>query len=302
MWVRVGKPAARATARTDPHALRKSFWAITAGMARAKKPVDTDALLQRVDELVQRHGAVPRSQLSSLRRHLPAIASQLHARGYEVGSTIRRPLEEQLLQLVDQGFVSNKGLEKRLAGATAKEAKEAAQRLTARGALVVVMREAGIGFVLRSSDDRVAQDLDELLRCLTNAQRLVRRARGKRGGCGVLRDDIARQLSRWTNGAEQASASRSDADGLEETLDQEIRRRLRADGHPIHVPDLLRSVGASAEAGKRALLAAAARGVIALEPESGMGRLSREDAEWCPVGPMGTRLSWVVARGAKGVN
>lgn len=273
-------------------------------MARAKKPVDTDALLLRVDELIERHGAVPRHEWSSLRRHLPALRPQLHARGYEVGSTVRRPLEEQLLQLVDQGFVPQKGIEKRLSGATAKEAKEATQRLIARGEAVVVMREAGLGVIRKSSDGRVAHDLDEILRCLTNAQRLVRRARSKRGGCGVLREDLVRPLSRWMNGAheEDERATRSDADRLEETLAQEIRRRLRADSHPIHVPALLRSVGASAEAGKRALLAAAARGVIALEPESGMGRLSPEDAEWCPIGPMGTRLSWIVGRGEKGVN
>ena len=40
------------------------------------------------------------------------------------------------------------------------------------------------------------------------------------------------------------------------------------------------------------------RGLFALEPESGMSRLSREDAALCPAGPMGTRLSWVVARAA----
>lgn len=271
-------------------------------MARTRKPVDTDALLLRVDELVHQHGAVPRSEWASLRRHLPALAPRLQARGYEVGSTIRRPIEEQLLRLVDQGFVPTKEIEKRISGATAREAKDATQRLIARNELVVVMREAGIGFVRPSSEGRVARDLDELLRCLTNAQRLVRRARAKRGGCAVLREDIADPLSRWTNSAEDNTAAGTNPESLHDAIDQEIRRRLRADHHPIHVPDLLRSVGASAEAGKRALLAAAARGVIALEPESGMGRLSGEDAEWCPVGPMGTRLSWIVAREPKGRN
>lgn len=44
-----------------------------------------------------------------------------------------------------------------------------------------------------------------------------------------------------------------------------------------------------------------ARGLFELEPESGMGRLSPEDAELCFPGPMGTRLSWVRARGHAGV-
>lgn len=264
--------------------------------------MDTEALLLRIDELVQQHGAVPRSEWSSLRRHLPALSPGLQARGYEVGSTIRRPLEEQLLRLVDEGFIPSKEIEKRIAGATVRETKDAAQRLVARNELIVVMREVGIGFVRATSEARVARDLDELLRCLTHAQRLVRRARAKRGGCAVLREDIADPLSRWTNVAKQSTGTPASAEHLDDAIDQEIRRRLRADHHPIHVPDLLRSVGASAEAGKRALLAAAARGVIALEPESGMGRLSGEDAEWCPVGPMGTRLSWIVARGLKGIN
>ena len=280
-------------------------------MARTKPPVDVDALLLRVDELVQQHGAVPRSEWASFRRHLSALMPGLTARGYEVGSTIRRPLEAQLLGLADQGFVPTKAIEKRISGATAREAREAAQRLVSRRELVVVMREGGIGFVRSSSEGRVARDLDELLRCLTLAQRLVRRARGKGGGCGVLREDIAAQLARWTSSIEDHTATLTSperaeraerAEVIDEVIDREIRRRLRADHHPIHVPDLLRSVGASAEAGKRALLAAAARGAIALEPESGMGRLSGEDAEWCPVGPMGTRLSWIVGRGSKGMN
>jgi hypothetical protein len=89
---------------------------------------------------------------------------------------------------------------------------------------------------------------------------------------------------------------------LVETLTREIRKRFRDSPLPIRIPDLLRALGTPADAGKRALIDGAARGLFALEPESGMGRLSGEDAELCPAGPMGTRLSWVVARDQTGVH
>ncbi|MGH7269362.1 MAG: hypothetical protein ACREJ3_02945, partial [Polyangiaceae bacterium] len=65
-------------------------------MARPAQ-VDVDACLARIDELVRIHGAVPRSELSALRRHIPAMTPRLVARGYEVGSSVRLPLEKQLI-------------------------------------------------------------------------------------------------------------------------------------------------------------------------------------------------------------
>jgi hypothetical protein len=273
-------------------------------MGMVKPPLDLDALVARIDELVRVHGAVPRGELRTIKRHLPTIAARLVARGLEVGSSIRRPLETQILELAREGFVPKKGLERRLAGASAREVQEATRRLVERGALVEVMRESGAGVVAATSDMDVldAGDLNELLRCLMKVEKLVRRARPARGVCPtVLRAEVSGPLARWVEAGRTAFGEPVEAP-LVETLTQEIRKRFRENPLPIRVPDLLRAMGTPVDAGKRALIDGAARGLFALEPESGMGRLSGEDAELCPAGPMGTRLSWVVALEQTGVH
>jgi hypothetical protein len=259
-------------------------------------PVDLDALLVRIDDLVRSHGAVPRADLRSIKRHLPAIGPGLIARGYEIGSSIRLPLEKQLLEQVLDGFVLKKGLERRVAGASAREVKDAVQRLVAKGALVEVVRESGAGLVGSTGDAIDPSEIEELLRRLVKIEKLARRARSTRGAKpSLLRLDVAGPLARWTDPA-RAHIPEPRGAPLLETLTREIRKRFRENRLPIRVPDLLRSMGATAEQGKQALVDGAARGLFELEPESGMGRLSHEDAELCPAGPMGTRLSWVVAR------
>ncbi len=273
----------------------------------ARTSIDLDALLSRVEDLVRTHGAVPRGELRAIKRHLPAIAPRLVASGLEVGSTVRRPLEAQLLDLAKGGFLPSKGLERRVAGASAREVKEAAERLVRRGALVDVVRESGPGLVAPNGDVLDALDLAELLRCLSKVQKLVRRARPARGmRPTVLRSDVSAPLVRWIVPAiESAPASAGESPRLAlsplvAALAREIRNRSRETSLPIRIPELLRSTGTPVEEGKRALIDGAARGLFELEPESGMGRLSGEDAELCPPGPMGTRLSWVVAREPKG--
>jgi hypothetical protein len=273
-------------------------------MDMVKPPLDLDALVARIDELVRVHGAVPRAELRAIRRHLPAIAARLVARGLEVGSTVRRPLEAQILDLAGQGFVPKKGLERRVAGASLREVQEATGRLVQRGALVEVIRESGAGVVVATGDTEVmdAADLNELLRCLTKVEKLVRRARPVRGARPtLLRADVSGPLKRWVASARTPVTEPVEAP-LVEALTREIRKRFRENPLPIRIPDLLRALGTPADAGKRALIDGAARGLFALEPESGMGRLSGEDAELCPAGPMGTRLSWVVARDQTGVH
>ena len=262
-----------------------------------KAPADPDALLLRIDDLVRAHGAIPRAELRAIKRHLPAIAPRLLARGYEIGSSVRLPLEKQLLELVQSGFVPRKGLERRVAGATAREVNDAVQRLVERGSLVEVVRESGAGLVGSTGDVIDASDVEELLRCLVKVEKLARRAlAAKRARATLLRSDVAGPLVRWTDRDRVAAPGVRQEAPLVEALTREIRKRFRENPLPIRVPDLLRSMGASGEDGKRALVDGAERGLFELEPESGMGRLSREDAELCPSGPMGTTLSWVVAR------
>ena len=133
-------------------------------------------------------------------------------------------------------------------------------------------------------------------------EKLVRRARSARGARPtLLRADMSGPLARWIGSGPEPSTESAEP-RLVESLTREIRKRFRENPLPIRVPDLLRAMGAPAEEAKRALMDGAARGLFALEPESGMGRLSHEDAELCPAGPMGTRLSWVVAREQAGLH
>jgi hypothetical protein len=267
-----------------------------------KPPLDLDALVARIDDLVRVHGAVPRGELRTIKRHLPAITARLVARGLEVGSGVRRPLEAQILDLTRQGFVPKKGLEKRLAGASSREVQEATRRLVERGVLVEVIRESGAGLVTSTGDVLAAEDLNELLRCLMKVEKLVRRARPVRGARPtLLRADVSGPLARWTEST-PAPVTEPAPPVLVESLTREIRKRFLENPLPIRIPDLLRAMGTPVEEGKRALMDGAARGLFALEPESGMGRLSGEDAELCPAGPMGTRLSWIVAREHSGVH
>ncbi len=278
-------------------------------MAKARTKVDMDALLVTIDESVRKHGALSRKDMAPLKRHLPELAPRLAERGYEVGSTIRRPLESQILELANRGFVLMKGLERRVSGATASEVKAAAERLIEQRAMAWVLRESGVGMVSVSSEPAACEHIDrselaELLRRLTQVQKLVRRAAAKkRPSFAVLRDDVADPLSRWLPSPARPLAAHTPQDPADsERLADEIRRRVVQSGLPVRVPELLRALGTTAEEGGRALFDGVARGWFDLEPESGMGRLSPEDAKLCPAGPMGTRLSWVVVRAQKGLD
>lgn len=271
-------------------------------MPSARKGVELGDLLDRVDALVQAHGAVPRAQMRTFRRHLPELESGLVLRGHEVGSTIRRPLEMQILALAETGFVPAKGLPRRVAGATARELRETMSRLVARGALVQVVRQAGPGWSLPSAELASEQELREWALAVTALQKLLRKAKpGKKTALRVLRDDLCAPLSALLI---EASTSEPPSQAVpapapspaREALAREIERRVRGASRPLRVPDLIRSLGVPVEEGQRALLDGASRGLFQLEPESGMGRLSREEAYLCPPGPMGTRLSWVRVR------
>lgn len=275
----------------------------------AKKVEDLDALVSTVVTAMRSHAALPAAELRLVRRHLGALRPRLEALGLEVTSQVRRPLAAQLVDVLSSGFVLSKGIEKRVAGASSKEVKAALQTLIDDGRVREVVRASGPGVQLASQTDGalIAQaDLAELLRHLGDAQRLVKRAiakKGSRARPAVLRDDVLRALVEFGDEATTARPSANAQRPLAESaaaLPQTIRARVAQSGLPLRIPELLRSLGVEMEVGKRALLAGAAAGLFGLEPESGMARLSPNDAQWCPEGPQGTRLSWVVARQERG--
>ncbi|NOU27076.1 MAG: hypothetical protein HOO96_04135 [Polyangiaceae bacterium] len=260
----------------------------------AKPPVDVEGLVARVVASLEVHAALPAAELRAIRKHLPALRPQLEERGFEVGTQVRRPLRAQLESLIADGFVPLKGIEKRVAGATAREVKAALQSLVDEGRLREVVRVVGPGFMSTAKAAAFIEqaDLAELLRRLGNAQRLVKRAIAKKGAKSrpaLIREELAEPLRTFLDG-------HTDAPVRATGLTQAIHAQVAASARPLRVPDVLRALGVGPDAGKRALLEGASAGMYGLEPESGMARLGSEDAAWCPEGPQGTRLSWIVAR------
>ena len=74
-------------------------------MARVRAAVDLEPLFARIVDLVQAHGALPADDLRAARRHVPALTPRLVERGLEVGANVLVPLETQIGDRVQQGFV-----------------------------------------------------------------------------------------------------------------------------------------------------------------------------------------------------
>lgn len=275
-----------------------------------RAPVDLDALMDRACELARTHGGVPRAQMKTFRPHLAELGPRLIERGLEIGTTIRVPLETQLLALAEKGFVPLKGLDRKLSGANARDTKLVVEGLVANGKLAWVVRDAGVGVVTPSTARLEASEVQTLLVTTTKLAKLLKSA--ARAKKGLLHADVATFASVFVDSAATSPRGPSPPRARTDShtapsptpsgadLVQEILRRIRGAAMPTHVPALLRSMGLDADSGRRALLDGVARGLFELEPESGMGRLSREDADLCPPGPMGTRLSWVRARNLQG--
>jgi hypothetical protein len=250
------------------------------------------------------HQALPGAEMRLVRRHLEALRPRLEALGLEVtASQVRRPLLTQVLGALEEGFVPTKDLQKRVAGASAKEVKAAIETLIDDGRAREVIRANGQGLMLAERPGGALMEhaeLVELLRHLGNAQRLAKRAISKRGGRSrpaVLRDDVIGPLLGFGRASSEATRENG-----KDSLPEAIRARVDTSDRPLRIPELLRSLRVDRETGKRALLEGASAGFFGLEPESGMARLAPADAEWCPAGPQGTRLSWVVPRQHRGTS
>lgn len=275
-----------------------------ARVARQDPRVDPEALATRAAALVAAHGAVPRSDWKVFRPHVDSLRPLLAAKGVELGATtIRRPLAEQISDLVRaHECVAAKGLEKRVKGANAREVAAAVDALVSKKLVVRILRANGPGLVSASTDVVGGDAVADLTRRIAVVQKLLKASSTKK--MSLLESDVEALISSLsTSKLATTKASKPAIAEGERALADEIARRVRATKLPMRVPDLLRALGVPFDDAKRALVEGAARGLFDLEPESGMGRLSPDDALLCPAGPMGTRLSWVRARadaGAKG--
>jgi hypothetical protein len=207
--------------------------------------------------------------------------------GLEVSARfVRRPLETQILERLNGGPLSLRGLDKVVRGATARETAQMATSLVDRNRARFVVR--GKDLLLARPDAPV---LD------THAQQRLKAAVGalgaslaladKKDGC-LLQSDVEDALRPFVGSpAPLASAAIHDVASLVDAH--------REGSGLTSVPKLVRLLGglSARDALHAELLRGARAGRLELRPESGMGRLSAEDASFCISGPQGSRLSWV---------
>jgi len=222
----------------------------------------------------------------------------LASAGLEIGSRfVRVPLEKQLEQLLVERAASGKSplvalrrIEKNLDGASSREARETVAHFVERGRAKLVVRDSEAFIAppaIRILDPRAMERLAEIANTLLRATRAA-----ARHDASLLTEDVERLLSPFAS--PKASDVRRAAGQSLQSVEALVDKHREASGL-TSVPKLIRILGgASARAQIHATLLEGARsGRFELRPESGMGRLSQEDAALCIPGPQGSRLSWV---------
>jgi hypothetical protein len=269
-----------------------------------KAPEPLDGIVAAIEENVRREGAVARAAVVAEHRVPPRrrneLLASLVARGLEVSAKhIRVPVVSQLAaRLVGGAAVALRGLENAARGATKKDVADAAGALVeankARWVVQskdVALVDAGVAIV----DEGTLGPLEEAATCLLT---LIRMARRKRAG--LLRADVEQALRVAIARREPQSFSpapadvRAAADVSANDVTAIIEAHRERSGLTF-VPKIVRALGGpeARDAVHAELLRGARAGVFELRPESGMGRLSAEDAAFCIPGPQGSTLSWV---------
>jgi hypothetical protein len=238
--------------------------------------------------LVEREGAVAKTEVAKHagRERSLEVFDALGAAGLEIGArSIRRPLEEQLEHAVREGPLPCRGLEKHVAGASPREAKDAAAALIQRGRVRRVVHEKELSLASAGTpvlDARAREKLTLAVTALTTMLRLAARK-----DATLLRADVDAMLAPLVRGTAPAATASGDVTAL-------IDAHRESSGL-TSVPKLVRLLGGAParDAVHAELLRGARAGRLELRPESGMGRLSADDAALCIPGPQGSRLSWV---------
>lgn len=244
--------------------------------------------LEHVEAVVRTQGSLPRSRLAKLgvpKRAQPDAVSRLARKGLEATPRLLRvPLGEQLVaRLRDGAMLPMRSLRNAVSGATAREVATAALDVVRSGAALLVVRGKELALTAPRADVLGERDLAVLERTLSELTKTLKSAR--KHHAVLLNADVREVLEPFT------SAIRAPI-GVAQVLAQ-VRAQRLASGL-VFVPTLVRALGgpAARDAIHQALREAAARGLVELRPESGLGRLSDEDLSLCLPGPRGSRLSW----------
>jgi hypothetical protein len=275
-------------------------------MAKALSQAQIDEIVTRLVALVEEHGALPAHDLKSVRRILPQLMSALEKRGVEVAKQVRVPLRAQICRALRERPMALKELGNEVVGSSTTELKREIAALALHGEVLEVITERGSLWMHRDAASGMLLDGADhaaLLRLLTRAQKLLRKAHGKnakgtgRAKASVLLAETVGPLAPWLRGraspGSEVDPKTDDVRALLEMLDAALAEEPH---RPRSVAEVFRSLGAGSGAknalARTALLLGARSGRFTLEPESGMGRLSDSDAAICPSGPRGTVLSW----------
>lgn len=264
--------------------------------ARAKTVVDVDAAVREVEERLNRDGAMKLSELKpkALR---DAVVPRLVEKGFEATKAyVRRPLLAQLSEALSHGaLVPVSGLAAHVPGATSAELKTAVAQAVKSGRARTVLR--GKAEVLCGPEVMVV-DSAQLARIRERAlalSKLVEKVTRK-PGLALLAEDLEEALSEVRRAVPTAPVieKKREDDGLAALLSAVDSTRDVRSGLSF-VPAIVGRL-APQIATPRAielLMSAAARELLELRPEGGIGRLSEAELSVCPPGPHGTKLSWV---------
>jgi hypothetical protein len=245
------------------------------------------------------------------------LGLDLRNRRFDARSVPRRvkqiaevPVEEQLERALEAARdLPMTGLARKLAGASAKEARVAAHALVRAGRAVLVKRGRAEhlacvdGSTLTPGEvTKLTEASARLSAIVKKLDALVKAARPTRArpGYALMRKDADAILRDITAALQTEQApSEAPADGHARALVLEAAHDLEMEGIGlVYVPELVQALQSRLvrDDVHRALRDAAVRGEVELRPESGLDRLSAEDRAACLVGPSGRLVSYVRVR------
>lgn len=285
--------------------------------SRARKPQrDPEEVFQEAVETLRRDAVVKLTTLGSPAARTP-IVERLREAGYEVTkSHVRRPLSEQLTEiLADGAFVPLQNVKVLVAGATVSEVKKTVAALTKRGAAKVVLRtkvETLVpGSAVTFSRDETKRLLAEVKQVKTALGSLIQqwnRVVTGKSNLSLLANDVSEALHNVFEGSSFVDSLQSSKNAAGETPRPTVATGPTAREQVLDavdaayneqlglafVPNVLKRLSFEMDltAAQAALLSVAQLGLVELRPEGGLGRLSDAELLVCPPGPEGTRLSW----------
>jgi hypothetical protein len=222
------------------------------------------------------------------------LLDRLASTGLEVTkSVVRRPVAEQILDELQAGaFMPLATIARRLSGATPAEAKRAALRIAAEGKALLASRAGKDVLVPCGSEALREQELASLVRALDAALKIAKKA--SKSDRVLLRQDLTEQLDRFVGSRAPTVKGDRTVDLVDAVL-RATRRLVDPRLDLAFVPAVVRAVASESdtESARVAVLEANRVGWIELRPESGLGRLSRDDEALCLPGPQGMILSWI---------